>query len=64
MREPTTERKRMIMMTFEYDEPVHFYNHENQELTCTLRNVDKEGEESRGRAESNNLRAQLAVILF
>ena len=52
------------MMTFEYDEPVHFYNHKNQELTCTLRKVDKEGEESRGIADSNNLRAQLAVILF
>ena len=72
-REPTAERKRTTMMTeeymlttmtFVYDETVHLYSHETQELTCTLRNVDKDGEESRGRAASNNLRAQLTVILF
>ena len=59
-----TEEYMLTTITFEYDEPVHLNNHEAQELTCTLRNVDKEGEESRGRAESNNLRAQLAAILF
>ena len=59
-----TEEYMLTTMTFVYDETVHLYSHETQELTCTLRNVDKDGEESRGRAASNNLRAQLTVILF
>ena len=59
-----TEEYMLTTMTLVYDETIHLNNHESQQLTCTLRNIDKEGEESRGRAESNNLRAQFAVILF
>ena len=55
MREPTAE-------SVEYDNPAGLQNCKTQKFTCTLYKVDKDGKESRGRADSSNLR--LVAIIY